>query len=313
MPCLVCGHSTTCRAHIMPAALGKDMIKKSDRKTLSLLAPDFEHNFIQSGIFDEEILCAVCDGELNCYDKHAIEILRLIGTDCETISSNVFMVRHARKIDHQSLALFAAAVVWRSSISKRIQGLSGFTLGNNEPWFRAMIFRKTLDVPNVVIARTVGETSTTHQAALAALSYPVAIRSKSHQGWVARFHARGLMFLVSTSQTREPWMRPASVTEFGRSKGPTCLVGHCLPFEGLADLRQAMQSKYIQSVLAKEPQLYGTKNSALALRPAPPHHCTAADMIGSSVASVAVNSSTMRPWRATRGRATPLRAARCSG
>jgi hypothetical protein len=138
---------------------------------------------------------------------------------------------------HQSLALFVAAVVWRASVSKRIHKLSGFTLGPNESRFQEMIFRKISAVPDVVIARIVGGTTIAHDAARAAMSYPVAVRSKSH-GWMARFSLRGFMFLVRTSREAEPWMRESAVTVHGQSAGPTRLIGHLMPFEQLGDLPQ---------------------------------------------------------------------------
>jgi hypothetical protein len=69
------------------------------------------------GFFDGRILCSRYDGELNRYDKHAIEVIRLAGTDKETILSD------------QYLTLFAAAVVWRSAaVSRRINQLSASRL-----------------------------------------------------------------------------------------------------------------------------------------------------------------------------------------
>jgi len=76
MPCLECGNPKTCRAHIIPAALGKDIIRQEPGlKALSLLEPNRINNYIQSGLFDDDILCSYCDGRLNVFDDHAIEIL----------------------------------------------------------------------------------------------------------------------------------------------------------------------------------------------------------------------------------------------
>jgi hypothetical protein len=80
MPCKVCGNVNTCRAHIQPAALGKDIIKQAGRKTLSLAVTDRLDNYIQSGLFDDNILCSGCDGKLGVFDDHAVEISCLLGT-----------------------------------------------------------------------------------------------------------------------------------------------------------------------------------------------------------------------------------------
>src|SRR5437762_5582712 len=91
MPCLECGNPATCRAHIIPGAIGKDIIKaSSDRKTLSLAAPNRTNDFIQSGFFDESILCATCDKILGIYDAHAIEVVRLLGTQSEALARDSF-------------------------------------------------------------------------------------------------------------------------------------------------------------------------------------------------------------------------------
>jgi hypothetical protein len=220
-------------------------------KTLSLCAPDQINNSIQSGFFDDTILCGTCDGKLGQYDKHAIEVSRLIGTTRESIGALQFSVRHNGEIDHQSLALFAGAVVWRASVSLRIKSLSGFTLGTNEPWLRQMIFREVGAIPDVVVARLVGNTAIHHKAAMAALSYPVAIKSKRGT-WMARFVLHGLMFLVCTSRSPERWMREESVTAFGRSAGMDQLIGKIMPFDQLADLAQVKRSKYVQRILSPD-------------------------------------------------------------
>jgi hypothetical protein len=43
-------------------------------------------NSIQSGLFDDNILCSDCDGKLGVFDDHAIEISRLLGTGNEVIA-----------------------------------------------------------------------------------------------------------------------------------------------------------------------------------------------------------------------------------
>lgn len=130
MPCVVCGNVKTCRAHIQPAALGKDIIKQAGRKTLSLAVPDRMDNTIQSSIFDDNILCSSCDGKLGVFDAHSIDISCLLGTACEIIDhrKNCFTVTRSGGVNHEHLALFGAAVVWRTSVS-RYRELREFSLG----------------------------------------------------------------------------------------------------------------------------------------------------------------------------------------
>ena len=250
MPCLECGNPKTCRAHILPAALGKDIIKQeSGLKALSLLVPNRIDNTIQSSLFDENILCSDCDGRLNLFDDHAIEIIRLLGTAHEAITSqaNSFTVTRISGINHEQLALFAAAVVWRTSVSK-YRELSEFTLGNNEAWFREMIFRRSTDIPTVLAARLVDRGAIPDEAAAGALAYPV--RGKLRGAWVAHFVAGVLMFLVQTTRAVNPSLQRGAITTFGRSAGPTCLTGVLLPFDQVADSANIWKSKYMQHILA---------------------------------------------------------------
>lgn len=250
MPCVVCRELKTCRAHIQPAALGKDITKQAGRKTLSLAVPERVDNYIQSGLFDDNILCSGCDGKLGVFDDHAIEITRLLGTTHEVINrkANYFTVAHGNGVNHEHLALFGAAVVWRASIS-RYRELSEFTLGNNEAWFRDMIFRQSTEIPTVLIARLIGANALTHEAAMTALSYPQRIKIRGIS--LARFITRGLMFLVQTTRAADASLRADAVTTFGRSAGPNYLTGVLMPFEKLGELRQVEKSKYVQSVLAR--------------------------------------------------------------
>ena len=63
------------------------MIKASpDRTTLSLAAPNRTNDSLQSGLFDEQILCAKCDGILG------------IPNDSWTIPAVLFLIRDERPI-----------------------------------------------------------------------------------------------------------------------------------------------------------------------------------------------------------------------
>jgi hypothetical protein len=208
------------------------------------------HNFIQSGFVDKQILCSRCDGILGLYDNHATQILRLLGTKHEVIDrqAHCFTITRGNGVNHEHLALFGAAVVWRTSASK-YRELDEFTLGNNEAWMRDIVFRQSNDIPTVLVARVVGRTPLTHDAAMTALSYPVRIKMRGI--WLARFHFGGLMFLVQTTRAADASLCADAVTTFGRSAGPACLTGVLYPFEELADLRDIRQSKHAQQVLAR--------------------------------------------------------------
>ena len=246
MSCRNCPEQITCNAHIMPAAVGKDIIKSSGKK-LTLLAPEQEGTS-QSGIWDSDILCGPCDNVLGSYDTHAINITRLLGTTDEAINhrTEVFTLSCAKGIDHERLALFGAAVVWRASVSTVCRELNGFSLGNNEEWFRQMIFREVAEVPIVTIARIVGRDTNEQKMADTAMLYPVRVRPSGSHISMARFYLRGLMFLVQTTRNKKTIWSPGSVTELGKSAGSNCLIGSLMPFARLGGLEDIKKSKHMR-------------------------------------------------------------------
>ena len=187
---------------------------------------------------------------MGVYDNHAVQILRLVGSTHEVINRRAgrFTITRSNGVDHDKLALFGAAVVWRTSVSN-YRELAGFTLGNNETWMRDIIFRQCNEIPTVLVARLVGRTALTHEAAETALSYPVGIKLRGIR--LARFVFGGLMFLVQTTRAADASLRTDAGTTRGKSAGPTSLTGYSMPFEKLGDLPQVRQSKYVQEVLAR--------------------------------------------------------------
>ena len=217
MPCLVCANPNTCEAHILPRALGLDIIKCGERRTLSLAARDRIHNNIQSGIVDRSILCSACDGRLGDYDRHATEVIRLLGTESENITRNDFCVRRAEGIDHNYLALFAASVVWRAAMSN-YRELADFVLDQNDvARLRAVLFDGANDVPDVAILRLVSNNRVACEAVRMAMSYP----ARCDEGGCrrARFSARGLLFFVKFGTTDDPFIRDNSLKTIGASRG----------------------------------------------------------------------------------------------
>ena len=250
MPCLNCRNPATCRAHILPGAVGKDIIITSDnrRKALSLAAPDRTDDTLQSGIFDKDILCGPCDGKLGLYDSHAVDICRLLGTTAEVLTTNDFSVRRDDGVNHEHLALFAAAVLWRASVST-YRELQQFTLDPAEQErFRAMAFKEIMDVPTVGVLRLVSDNPIAHEAARLAMSYPS--RFTTNEGFTrAKFSMRGLLFLIKLGQTPDDWLEAITVTALGKVKGSACLTGPLFSFDGLLEVDNIRSTKYVTSIL----------------------------------------------------------------
>jgi hypothetical protein len=249
MLCLECGDPATCRSHIIPGAIGKDIIAVSDgRKSLSLAVPDRTDDTIQSGIFDKNILCATCDGKLGKYDDHAIDISRLVGTSSEVLTRDDFTIRREQGVNHECLALFAAAVVWRASVST-YRELQQFNLDNEQQkQFRAMAFRAIADVPTVAILRLVSENPIAHKATELGISYPGRFTTSDGHSRV-RFSIRGLLFLVKIGREPDVWLESNAVTTLGKTKGSKCLTGPLFSFEGLLETDNVRKTKYVSKIL----------------------------------------------------------------
>jgi hypothetical protein len=256
MPCLNCGNPATCRAHILPGAVGKDIINSADdgRKALSLAAPDRIDDTLQSGIFDSDILCSACDGKLGLYDDHAIDISRLVGTRAEVLTRNDFTIQRHNGVNHEHLALFAAAVLWRASVSS-YRELSQFSLDAAEQErFRAMALKEIFDVPTVAVLRLVSDNPIAHKAARLAMSYPGRfITGDGH--WRVKFSIRGLLFLTKIGQRPDAWLEAIAVTTLGKAKGPAYLTGALFSFDGLLEADNVRSTKYVTSILGPVQQL----------------------------------------------------------
>jgi hypothetical protein len=229
--CLNCDNPATCRAHILPGAVGKDIIAGAEgRKALSLAVPDRTDDTLQSGIFDKYILCSDCDGKLNLYDDHAIEISRLPGTSAEVLTRDDFTIQRDGGVNHEYLALFAAAVLWRASVST-YRELRKFSLDAAE-----------------AVLRLVSDNSIAHEAARLTMSYPGKfITDDGH--WRVKFSIRGLLFLTKIGERPDEWLEARAVTRLGKAKGPACLTGPLFSFDGLLEADKVRSTKYVTSIL----------------------------------------------------------------
>lgn len=250
MPCLECGNPDTCRAHIIPKGIGRDIIKASDhRQTLSLAVPDRIDDHIQSGVFDTNILCEDCDRKLGIYDSHAIAMTRLLGTPNEMLTGDTFCLHRPEGVNHEHLALFAAAVVWRAAVSN-YRELQQFTIESAlQDWFRAVVFRSVSELPAVAILRLASEDTVVQAAASTAMSYPRRFTTGSGHAR-AKFSTRGLLFLVQLSQAPDPWLQEHAVTRVGAASGRTKLVGPLFSFEAFLESENVREARYIRNVLA---------------------------------------------------------------
>jgi hypothetical protein len=89
----------------------------------------------QHGIYDPNILCANCDNILGELDKYAVELCRDFPKSHSEFDNRFLM----RGVDGDKFAKFALAVLWRASISKRLE-FRKVDLGPYEDIAREVIF-----------------------------------------------------------------------------------------------------------------------------------------------------------------------------
>jgi len=72
----------------------------------------------QHGVYDPGILCADCDGRLGKGDDYALEVCRRFARDHKTIRGGLFEMHN---VDGDRFATFVLSVLWRASISSRVE------------------------------------------------------------------------------------------------------------------------------------------------------------------------------------------------
>jgi hypothetical protein len=90
----------------------------------------------QHGIFDREILCADCDGKLGDLDNYAVTVCRLFRAKRTIADDGLFEMLN---VDGNRFATFVLSVLWRASISNRIE-VSKVSLGQHEADAGEVIF-----------------------------------------------------------------------------------------------------------------------------------------------------------------------------
>ena len=76
MACIRCGNPKTIKAHLIPQVFCKEV--RLGNSFATMVKDSGEFSLTQSGVFDKNILCEDCDGELGKNEKYAAEVFRLI-------------------------------------------------------------------------------------------------------------------------------------------------------------------------------------------------------------------------------------------
>jgi hypothetical protein len=133
--CRNCGGSPTIRAHLIPKAFALDIREGGpDMKVGSINQPGFK--FSKAGFFDDNILCAECDGRIGVFDDYAVTFCRAFEDNRQMIANDIFSIE---PVDTDRLVRFAVSVCWRYSIST-LPNTNKINLGPFEENFQKIIF-----------------------------------------------------------------------------------------------------------------------------------------------------------------------------
>jgi hypothetical protein len=181
------------KAHIVPEAFYdlpdlRDGVTKILSNTLG-----YHPKKMRNGIYDENILCGRCDGELGKLDQHAAEQLLQIGPS-RALGT---YVNYYESADPEKLHAFIISVAWRASVSRH-QFFKSTTLGEYEALLHTML--RTGDFSDERVQTLIGEFDTSHSAIL----NPHKTRSGDDRirFWV--IYANRFIFYVKTDKRRTP-------------------------------------------------------------------------------------------------------------
>jgi hypothetical protein len=115
LPCLICpdefADRPTVRSHILPRALFHSMHR--GKQIVGPRADGFGQRVLQSGVWDDRLLCEVHEGALNEIDKYGIKFCREWAWQCALWRNGP--VLEVRNPYPERLVSFACACVWRAA------------------------------------------------------------------------------------------------------------------------------------------------------------------------------------------------------
>jgi hypothetical protein len=127
------------KAHIIPKGFYKYLYPKNDNSLpLKIVKNGQASSNSPIGEYDENILCAKCDGDLGIYDEYAQKIILQSNPEPFLDSGTAWKIE---PFDYFLLKMFFMSLLWRASISRR-DFFELVTLGPYEEKLRRMIISK---------------------------------------------------------------------------------------------------------------------------------------------------------------------------
>jgi hypothetical protein len=131
---LTCKSNAFIKSHVIPKGFGK-FIRDDGLPNIQLRWDRVGEAKPQLGEFDTEILCADCDNKLGRFDDYALDVCRRFRTE-HKVEGECFELRD---VDGEKFAKFVLGVLWRASISERVN-FTPVSLGPHEKVARDVLF-----------------------------------------------------------------------------------------------------------------------------------------------------------------------------
>ena len=148
MPCVICGSADTVRSHIIPRSLFR-MSLRPGRPVVGSRRSGSGYQYLQSGFWDNDILCATHESQLGLQDDYAARFCRkfLAASADGSFSATI------PNPQPSMLVSFAAACVWRMAVS-RSRGRPEVMLGPYAKRLSAMLFENQFYDPMLLVSRS---------------------------------------------------------------------------------------------------------------------------------------------------------------
>jgi hypothetical protein len=131
---LDCTSPDLIRAHIMPKGFARLIRDDAQNMTVSLESAAYANP--QLGEYDTGILCATCDNKLGLFDNYGHDVCATFDARHRKLPNDLFEVSG---FDGDKFAKFILAVLWRGSISSRLN-YADVALGRYEEAAREVLF-----------------------------------------------------------------------------------------------------------------------------------------------------------------------------
>ena len=118
MPCLNCSDEKTIEAHLIPKAFVMEVKRERGEQHLIVYKGSKRHTVSNTGLFDRNILCGACDGQLGGYEGYVFKLLKQLREVDEPFGSIVTV----DPLEGDTVVRFAAGIAWKFAVTTPERG-----------------------------------------------------------------------------------------------------------------------------------------------------------------------------------------------